>query len=360
MPAAVPAASVQAATPEQPGEATQDLHVLDVAHRAMTGMRRAGVSPTPRNYHLWYASLDGSSQESGPRLAGRPAAGTAAQPVLDALESECTGPELDMDALVDGSEAVQAAAQDALDGLSGNAPAMRAYGEMLAYWSARLRQDCTPDGLALAVSALTLGTTQAGERNRLLEHQLSEGAARIARLKESLVGLRQEATTDALTGLSNRKAFDARLRKAVAAGRRDARPVTLLMIDVDHFKRFNDQHGHQVGDLVLRLVGRMLSSNVKGRDTAARYGGEEFAVILAGATLQGGLVIAEQLRGALDGKRLLNKGSGRDLGHVTVSIGVAQLGAGEAGGNLVARADAALYRAKALGRNRVQAEASAV
>ena len=98
----------------------QSMHVLRVAQRAMAEMQRYGVVPTPRNYQLWYASLDGSNKELGRRLASLLALGTPAQPVLDALEGECSGGELDMDAVVDGSEAIQSAAQEALDGLAGN------------------------------------------------------------------------------------------------------------------------------------------------------------------------------------------------------------------------------------------------
>lgn len=127
------------------------------------------------------------------------------------------------------------------------------------------------------------------------------------------------------------------------------RGLTLLMVDVDHFKRFNDEHGHRTGDQVLRLIGRLLTDNIKGRDMAARYGGEEFAVLLAGADLHAGASVAQQLCERLSAQRLIKRGTGDDLGRITISVGVAQHRAGDSGAALVERADQALYQAKRAG-----------
>ncbi len=107
---------------------------------------------------------------------------------------------------------------------------------------------------------------------------------------------------------------------------------------------------------MLRLVARMIADNVKGRDTAARYGGEEFAVILTGAELRAGAVVAGQLRALLDGKRLTTRGPQQNYGSVTISAGVAQFRPGDSPVSLIERADAALYEAKLLGRNQVCTE----
>jgi diguanylate cyclase len=133
-------------------------------------------------------------------------------------------------------------------------------------------------------------------------------------------------------------------------------PLSLLIADIDHFKKFNDTFGHQVGDKVLRTVGRSLKDGVKGRDTAARYGGEEFAVILPQTPMSGALAVAEQIRGGLAGRKLVDKRSGDDYGRVTLSIGAAEYRSGESAADLIGRADAALYRAKENGRNRVEPE----
>ena len=125
------------------------------------------------------------------------------------------------------------------------------------------------------------------------------------------------------------------------------------MCDIDHFKKFNDTFGHQTGDQVLRLVANCLSENVKGRDTAARYGGEEFAVILRGAPVDAAVTLADQIRMAVQSKKLVKKSTGDILGTITISIGAAEIGPGDAAASLIQRADACLYAAKNAGRNRV-------
>jgi diguanylate cyclase len=128
------------------------------------------------------------------------------------------------------------------------------------------------------------------------------------------------------------------------------------MMDIDHFKAFNDNYGHQTGDQVLRLVAVTLKSNIKGRDHAARYGGEEFAAILPDTDVRGARLIAEKIRKAVHAKELLKRSTNQKLGRITVSIGAAQVQREESLHELIERADACLYAAKRAGRNRVICE----
>ncbi len=127
------------------------------------------------------------------------------------------------------------------------------------------------------------------------------------------------------------------------------------MIDVDHFKQFNDRHGHRFGDQVLKLVAHVLTANVKGRDTVARYGGEEFAIILPDTDMSDAMRVAETLRGSVESRRIVKRGSKKSIGTLTVSVGVAAYRLGEDVGLLIERADDAVYAAKAQGRNCVVA-----
>lgn len=173
--------------------------------------------------------------------------------------------------------------------------------------------------------------------------------------------LEKLSTEDVLTGLANRRLFETRLAQAIADAHRFGRPLSLLAIDVDHFKHLNDRHGHPEGDAVLIELARLLSANVRAVDTVARIGGEEFAVILAGADEHEAAKVAEKLRrgvAALD----LESSTSQPLGYLSISIGVTQLKERdgkkpeheqETAAELIARADAALYDAKKLGRDRV-------
>ena len=240
--------------------------------------------------------------------------------------------------------------------MTNNREHLRQYGSTLSHWTTELGQCRTVENLVQAVTTLATETARASERNRDLEKQLAASSARITRLKDNLEGLKREATTDSLTGLTNRKAFNIRLRRALLEAKADGKPVSVLLIDVDHFKSVNDTYGHQTGDMVLRLIGRLLLQNLKGRDTSARYGGEEFAALLVGADLQAGVIVANQIRAALESKRLVRKQSNDGAaGQITVSVGVAQFRPNETAGSLLDRADAAMYQAKQLGRNRVYA-----
>jgi len=174
----------------------------------------------------------------------------------------------------------------------------------------------------------------------------------IEELREQLERERQRAITDPLTGLYNRFALIERLEAAVATVE-DDEPPSLIMLDIDHFKGVNDNHGHLVGDRVIRFVAQTVLSNIKGKDSAARYGGEEFTVLLPGTASPGATAVAESIRTAVADAKLVKADNKKPLGQITLSAGVATYRPGEHIMDLINRADRALYRAKNEGRNRV-------
>jgi diguanylate cyclase (GGDEF)-like protein len=161
------------------------------------------------------------------------------------------------------------------------------------------------------------------------------------------------ATTDGLTGLNNRRSFDAALEKECARCAREGQPLALMLIDVDHFKSFNDTYGHQAGDECLKELSRRLACMARRpADFVARYGGEELAVILPNTPERNALHFAESYRKQIESLYMPHRGS--PSGIVTVSIGIAADVPGkDSGAEILHRADDALYRAKAGGRNRV-------
>ncbi len=178
-------------------------------------------------------------------------------------------------------------------------------------------------------------------------------AERVRLLEEANARLAALATTDPLTGLANRRAFDEALAREAALARRGNRPVSLVLLDVDHFKAFNDAFGHPAGDAVLRRVADAVRAACRGTDLPARFGGEEFAVLLPATDLGGALALSERFRQAV-------AAGPWPVQSVTVSAGVSTFGPGaEDAVRLVEAADRALYRAKRAGRNRVASPADA-
>lgn len=189
------------------------------------------------------------------------------------------------------------------------------------------------------------------EANVLLSNELQEARTQIAKKQQELEIYVSEARTDTLTGLRNRRSFNEEINRQFAQRQRQGITFSLLMIDVDHFKKFNDTYGHLAGDLVLRSVARMLTNTLREMDIVCRYGGEEFAVICPGSMLTQAAAGAERVRAAIEASEItLKEGTVR----VTVSIGVAEVDEAEIAEGLIQRADNALYAAKHAGRNQVQ------
>ena len=178
----------------------------------------------------------------------------------------------------------------------------------------------------------------------------AELGQRLVEIEELHGRVREQAIRDELTGLYNRRYFDETLGREVARAGRDRTTLALAMLDLDHFKQVNDRRGHVEGDRILAELGRLLLTQTRSADVACRYGGEEFAVVLLGADREVGVRRAEAWRRRFEAERELSGEAG-----CTLSAGVAQSRPGERSEELLARADAALYQAKAAGRNRVVA-----
>lgn len=191
---------------------------------------------------------------------------------------------------------------------------------------------------AFSINLITL----LAQRMRANNQQLSESVERSRNLE-------REANTDALTGLLNRRWLDNSMPRFIARHVHAQKPLSVLILDIDHFKRFNDEHGHAVGDAVLTLVAQTTWKCLRPTDLAARYGGEEMVVILPETPLAGARVAAERVRVAICSSKLPNLER-----SITVSIGAACLEEGESAPALLRRADERLYLAKERGRNRVE------
>lgn len=331
---------------------------FEAGRLAWSQIERHGLSPSPTNYQVLFVHHCGSNSQLSEQINAHVMnEQPLSEELLERLSSTFIGTNeslAEVEAVSSEADALTEVAHDLAEKVASSQSGLHSYGSSLAHWAGRMNADATPEGLIQAVAALAAETARASERNRELERELSASAVQIGQLRQNLTDVRQQINMDELTGIANRRAFDARLRRAVKQAHGETSTTfCLLMIDVDHFKRFNDTHGHRAGDRVLRLVGQLLSDNLKGRDTAARYGGEEFAILLDGANVEAGRAVAAQLCEQLAQRRLIKRDTGQSIGQVTCSIGVAQHRSGDDGSALIERADQALYVAKRSGRNRV-------
>jgi len=332
---------------------------LHCARAALGMMERHRIPPYPENFSIWYAYVNGRNPELTAAIDEILRAGKRfSTDVNDTLYERFAAFAPDKAELREVGQRVEEAVGRMLDYLSHASQGTSNYGVALENFSGRLSStsDPTPGQINEAIASILTETRTMADLNRQLERRLATSGREIRQLRDALDNLQREASTDALTQLANRKTFDSVIAQTIREAEETGRPLCLLMVDVDHFKSFNDTYGHPLGDQILKLIGRSLVETIQPKDTAARYGGEEFAVILPGTNLEAAIAIADDIRLRVAGRRVTNRRTGETLGQVTLSAGVAQFVAGETITSLVHRADEALYLAKREGRNRVMSE----
>jgi diguanylate cyclase len=335
-------------------------HAQHCAKAALDIMAERGVAPTPGNYEIFFAYAAGENAAVKRIINDRIQAKMPfTQAMLDDLRERFFSNARMEKAVENTSSELTGAVNAVFERLETHGRDTEAYSRTLSAASGELDLQKSPEAMRSLVDNLVAATHAMETRTKDLEADLQRSSQNVSELKAKLDDVRKETLTDVLTGIPNRKAFDLELDHAIEMARAEQTPLCLFMCDIDHFKRFNDTFGHQTGDQVLRLVGGCLAENVKGRDTAARYGGEEFAVILPHTALADAVFVADQIRRAVESKKLVKKTTGDILGSISISLGVAQLGPGDDKASLIARADNCLYGAKHAGRNRVVSEVDA-
>ena len=320
-------------------------------------MGECNVVSTPDNFELFYAHASGENPMLCQVISAMIHARKPFTPeLLQDLRLRCLSGARAALAMESLGGDMSAVIDDVLGRLAQAGKDTATYTSTLSAASGELGGDSSSADVRKLVEGLISATRAMEQRTKSLEGELQASSAQVSELRHKLDDVRKESLTDPLTGIPNRKAFDDAAKAAMDAVQRDAEAVTVLLCDIDHFKKFNDTWGHQTGDQVLRLVASCLAENVKGRDTAARYGGEEFAVLLRGTPLEAAVRVADQIRRTVETKKLVKKSTGDVLGAITISIGVAQLSIDDTIEAAVRRADACLYGAKHNGRNLVIAQ----
>ena len=218
--------------------------------------------------------------------------------------------------------------------------------------SQKLNQAASIEDIQQITRHLMSETKAMAEESKALSAKIQQSLTEIETLRKELKTAQQKANTDMLTRLFNRHGFDQAIGQALRSVRASGQPLSIIILDIDFFKRINDTYGHLVGDNVLKMLGRLIRESVKGRDIPARFGGEEFIIALPKTDIQNALSLAEQIRKALALKNMRIKESGESIGQVTLSAGIAAYRPGELIDQTIKRADDALYQAKETGRNK--------
>lgn len=335
------------------------MRTIAFGENALKFLRKNENPAYPRNYELWYTYSAGYNRELNQALnAALDRHGVITESMLDRFYDEFVSPLNLSDRLGDVSERMSVEISELLSRIEASSGSVGEYGRELSAAADSLTNTDTAEQAHSVVKRVLSATRSMEERNARLEQQLRESREQITELQDNLEAVRTETITDVLTGLANRRHFDHSLERLVHGELKSGEPLCLIMADIDHFKRFNDTHGHQTGDQVLKLVGATLKNSVKGRDVASRYGGEEFAIILPQTTFDSACVVAEQIRTAIMKKELVKRSTGENLGRITMSFGISSIKPGDTPESLIARADAALYKSKREGRNKVTGEDS--
>jgi len=330
-------------------------YVTGVAEKALTGAAARRVPPTPDNFHVWFRYALGTPVELKRTIdilvANKRRFDAATNRDLYTTYVGSRGiDEAVAHQVSQQLHSVLASAKQFLNtAIADNRTQMEAISEVAD------RSEAGVDP-RLLVETLMNELGKAATRAAKIEAEFVEKSRELDVIRESLSQSEARARTDTLTGLPNRRALEEFFRSAQSEAMERDRPLSALLIDIDHFKRFNDDFGHGVGDQVLRLVAKALRERVRENDLAARYGGEELIAVLPGADLTTCAATAERIRRALADCKITRRSTGERFPGITVSIGVGQFQPGESMEDLIDRCDRALYQAKKTGRNRIVTE----
>jgi diguanylate cyclase len=317
-------------------------------------MTQNGVSMMPENYFIWFEYVRGSNKKLKEAIDRNIA---EKKPFTHDFSRELYAnhvlKEADSKLVMETGSKIQDIMGEVLKNIESSSGETANYNKELDTFSKDLNITSNSDVKEM-ISSLVGKTLELKKKGEQLQKKLDESKQEVQTLKVNLEEVSAQASMDALTGISNRKTFDEKLRIMTEAAKKEQKHLCLLMVDVDHFKKFNDTYGHLLGDQVLKIVAQAMKEVVKGRDIVARYGGEEFAVVLPETPIKGGEIVAEAIRKAISSKELKRKDTGESYGTITVSIGVTTYNPiADKPEDMIARADKALYTSKKNGRNRV-------
>ena len=327
---------------------------MHIGHHIMSMMDRLGVSPLPRNYQLCYMCISNSDQKL--RVAMRALGNAPTQAELDGLIDQFLPDAFGSSYMRRQQDSVIKNLEGVLSQLNLDQTEVTTFTNAVSKVSESLAAQgsagkITPDLVMQVTGALVdAGRRKVAAGNKTLDN-VGGKVDELSRLRDEIDHLRHIANTDELTRLYNRRAFDEMLAHYFT--HEDRSTFALVMLDIDHFKKINDTYGHVGGDRVLRTVAECLKSSMRQDSFVARTGGEEFAVIIRRTSISDVQRVAERIRSAIEDLDLGARTANGNALKVTMSVGACMADQAETPSSLYEKADAALYRSKTGGRNKV-------
>jgi len=326
----------------------------NLLREAIPKMSQLNIPLTPENYHVWYEYTMGGSIELNRAIDKLLQDGTK---FTSAINNELYNSYIYQAPEESFQNGVQKLVTTLFEKITGMTKTTQNFSTSLEKYNDTLNHKPGIETIANLIVNLIDDTNSVLKSNQSMESMLEAMNEEVITLHENLENLNQEAFNDKLTAIPNRRAFDKRIDALFDDYRDQQQVFSLLLIDIDHFKQFNDTHGHAVGDRVLKYVASVMTGGVKGDDMLARYGGEEFVVLLPNTGYDDAIAVGNNIREKVSSNKLVdNNAHKKVLGHVTISVGVATVTTDDNDDTIIERADRALYSAKNKGRNRVIGE----
>lgn len=342
-----------------PKSKTQDqhyLHAVEVAGEVFKLVEEHTTPPHPQNYDLWYSYVDGKDAQLKQQIdTAISSDGTLSEFEANQIFQDCIASKNTNTVVYENMGATMSAeCVSLLTMLESHITISDGFAVTLVEANQKLKTKPSIENLKGVVNALISENRQMRDNSKKLTNKLTASRKQLNELNRDLLEIRKNTLTDPLTLLGNRKQYNQSLKQNINTAHQENRAFCLILVDIDLFKRINDEFGHLVGDAVLKVLAEVLKKNTKGRDVVARYGGEEFAIILPNTNISGATQVAEAIRKDLESRDLKLTESGKPIGVITASLGISQFRMGDNEKTIFARADENLYAAKRNGRNCVK------
>lgn len=331
--------------------------ISEIAKKVLLEMGQKGVALTPENYQVWFEYCTGSNESLTAHINEIVASEKPFTVEINKdLYDRYFGKAKEERIVTKIHLGIQKILKHILHEILGQSNSITHYSKKLNKYLCQLESAKELSEIKQIVKDIIKDTTKMEESSRTLQQQLQKATAEAQDLKQNLEKSEREMLIDILTGVYNRKAFDKKIKEFYEGFKKKNDLFSVIMLDIDLFKKLNDSYGHRIGDEVLAIVGTRLKECVKGKDFIARYGGDEFVVLLPMTTLKKTAIVAENIRRDMNEKQLKIKRTGERIGSISVSLGVSQIHSSDTINSVIERADEALYLAKSAGGNTVKSE----